>query len=508
VKKTRSTPKKQTKKVTKAKKTSAVVKLKTRSTKTSKQLATSKLVSALKEETTTTLTENLMPTYTTSLNSNLDWFFRAGALRKQSNGTILNLFTSAFVEDKLLATKILFYMRDVRGGQGERRLFRVVLNHIAEQYPDILIKNIDNIGFYGRWDDLLNLLENNALSLKVKTAIIKYVISQYDNKNVNGLLAKWTPRKGVIFNTLRNNLNLTPKKFRKKLVKLTDVVETKMCKNKWNDINYEHVPSYAMKKYSKAFYKHDEIGFSEYRDQVKSGEKKINAGVLYPHDLVRSIMNGDNKTAELQWENLPDYIGNSGESFIPVCDVSGSMSGLPMEVSISLGIYLSERNKSSFKDAFITFSESPQLQVLRGNLTQRINQLEHADWGMNTNLEKVFKLILDTAKKNKLKQSDMPTKILIISDMEFDSCVQDGSYTAFEMITRMYKEAKYKLPQVVFWNVDSRQSNVPVRMNDQGVALVSGFSPSIMTNLLDGQLDPMKVMLKTVNSERYNRILV
>jgi hypothetical protein len=283
-----------------------------------------------------------------------------------------------------------------------------------------------------------------------------------------------------------------------------------MCAKDWDSITYPHVPSLAMNKYRKAFGKNDSSRFTEYITLVKEGKQEIKAGVLFPHQLYDAYKRGENKDAvEAQWMNLPDFMSDSNERIIPVCDVSGSMTGLPMSVSVSLGVYISERNKSIFKDAFITFSASPQMNYLRGSFYERLRQLEHADWGMNTNLEAVYKLILGKAVQHNIPESEMPTKILIISDMEFDRCATNGSNTALKMIERMYKDAGYKFPEIIFWNVNGRLGNVPAKSSSKGVGLVSGFSPSVLKSILQGSIDtPEGLMLRTVMSERYKSITI
>jgi hypothetical protein len=246
---------------------------------------------------------------------------------------------------------------------------------------------------------------------------------------------------------------------------------------------------------------------------VHEGKEEIKAGVLFPHQLYQAYKRGEDKKAvEAQWINLPDYIVDSNERIIPVCDVSGSMTsnnGLPMSVSVSLGLYISERNKSIFKDAFITFSSSPTMQYLKGSFSQRIEQLERADWGMNTDLEAVYKLILNKATEHHISESEMPTKILIISDMEFDQCASNRSDTALKMIDRMYQSAGYKIPEIIFWNVNGRLGNIPANFRTKGVGLVSGFSPSILKSILQGNVDtPQSLMLRTVMSERYEAITI
>lgn len=328
---------------------------------------------------------------------------------------------------------------------------------------------------------------------------------------MKNLLAKWLSRKGYEFEKVRKYMKLSPKEYRKLIVGLSNTVEQKMCANDWNDITYQHVPSVAMNKYRKAFLRNDANRFNEFISLVNEGKTEIKAGVLFPHQLYQAYKRGEDKNAvEAQWNNLPDFMTDSNERVIPVCDVSGSMTmgnGLPMDVSVSLGIYISERNKSIFKDAFITFSTNPRMQYLKGSLYERIRQLETADWAGSTDLEAVYKLILDKAVQNKVSEDEMPTKILIISDMEFNGCTRTPSDSALNMIQRMYSESGYKLPEIIFWNVNGRLNNVPATFDSKGVGLVSGFSPSILKSILQGSIDtPESLMLRTVMSERYESI--
>jgi hypothetical protein len=286
-----------------------------------------------------------------------------------------------------------------------------------------------------------------------------------------------------------------------------------MCEKRWDKIDYSKVPSVAMNKYNKAWYRNGGENFTKYLESLKKGEAKINAGAIFPHDIIKAAFNddyyyyGSNNCATLndaqieQWKALPNYLGNEEHSILPVCDVSGSMYGLPICISIALGLYLSERNKGDFKDAFITFSSRPQLQYLTGNINNRLSQLYNADWGSNTNITAVFELILRRAVESKIPQSDMPNTILIISDMEFDCC---GNMTNFENIKKQYEESEYKLPNIVFWNVNGRAGNVPISINDQGVALVSGASPSVVRGVLADDLNPEKVMNSIIETDRYS----
>lgn len=458
-----------------------------------------------------TITTNGMATNSTSLNSCLDLFFIAGASRTMSDEDIQNAFVSAYSENKEIALRILFWARDVRGGAGERRFFRVVLSFISENYPEISRKISSLVPEYGRWDDIF------SGDREVAIQTIQKALSDGD-----GLCAKWMPRKGEWFNTMRKSMGLTPKEYRKLLVNLTKVIETQMCNNEFDKINYEQVPSVAFNKYSRAFCRKDSDRFGEFINKASKGEAKINASAIFPHDITKNLtaLKHKDSLAQIeQWNQLPNYMENSNERIIPVCDVSGSMSGLPMEVSVSLGMYISERNEGIFKDAFITFSADPKMQYLKGDVWERAMQLRRAEWGMNTNLEATFDLILNSAIKNNLPENEMPTKILIISDMEFDECTSSGNnywnntnefeynQTALEMIEEKYLKAGYQIPGIIFWNVNGRLGNIPVKAHDKNTALISGFSPAILTSILgDGDFNPTQVMLDTVNKERYNLI--
>lgn len=334
---------------------------------------------------------------------------------------------------------------------------------------------------------------------------------------MKNLLAKWLSRKGYEFEKIRKYLKMSPKTYRKLIVGLSNTVEQKMCAKEWEAITYPHVPSVAMNKYRKAFLKNDPNRFNEFIELVHEGKEEIKAGVLFPHQLYQAYKKGEDKRAvEAQWINLPDYMTDSNERIIPVCDVSGSMTSklgtssvTPMDVSVALGVYISEKNKSIFKDAFITFSSRPAMQYLKGSLYERLGQLEHAEWGMSTDLEAVYKLILSKAVQHSIPESEMPTKILIISDMEFNGCVQNGSDTAIAMISRMYSSAGYNIPEIIFWNVNGRLGSVPAKFTQKGVGLVSGFSPAILKSILQGSVDtPQSLMLRTVTSERYEPITI
>lgn len=469
-------------------------------------------------QTNDSLTENGMITNSSSLNHCVNLFFQIGAMRGQDKSRLINAFTKAFGENPLTAMKLLFWARDVRGGAGERQIFRDIIGYLANNRRDVLGKNLNLISEFGRWDDLLVLvgtpLETEALELFANAI-----------KSKNGLASKWAPRPNVSnrekkrwASALRNHLGLSPKEYRKLLVENSNTVEQLMCANEWSAIEYSKLPSKAMSDLMKAFSKHDKERFGAYLESVNKGETKINAGAVYPYDIVKNLRFGDKSGANAQWNALPNYLEGSKERFLPVVDVSGSMNCAAgnnpnvtcMDVAVSLGLYISERNVGPFKDAFVTFSSNPELQVLSGNLQERFNQLQTSEWGMSTNVESVFRLILEKAKDSDVLEEEMPTMILIMSDMEFNSGTRGNwSLSAQQMFERMYAEAGYKMPKVVYWNIHSRQDNFPVHFDKVGTCLVSGFSPSLLTNLLSGKdMSPLSMMLTVVNSERYSVVTV
>ena len=471
-------------------------------------------------QTKDSLTENGCATNSTSLNHCVDFFFTLGASRGKDKQIMINTFVKAFNEDNLTAMRLLFFTRDVRGGAGERQIFRDIVTYLAINRKDSLSKNLHLFNEYGRWDDLLTLvgtpLETQALSL----------ISEALNGK-DGLAAKWMPRPNVSnrtkkrwANTLRKHMGLTPKAYRKLLVENSNTVEQLMCSREFSKIDYSKLPSKAMSDLMKAFSRNDLERFQAYLESIDKGEAKINAGAIYPYDVIKNMKQGNNQGANAQWNALPNYMDTNNEFVLPLVDVSGSMScpagGNPnvtcMDVAISLGLYISERNVGPFKDAFVTFSESPKLQILKGNLTERYQQLARADWDMSTNLEAAFKEILNKAVKSNVPAAEMPTMILILSDMEFNSAVRGRGWnpTAQQMIENMYTEAGYKMPKVVYWNIQSRgDNNKPVHFDTNGTCLVSGFSAGLLTNLLGNKdISPYSMMMSVINSERYSRVTV
>lgn len=463
-------------------------------------------------------TANGAVTNASSLNKNVDFFFLAGASRGKD---ITSTFAGALVEDSEVAVRVLEWVRDARGGAGERETFRKLFGYLIRSEPELAVRVLSKVPELGRWDDVLMTfgtpLERDALRM-IATAL---------NDKQDGLCGKWMPRQGPEANKIRSYMKMTPKGYRKLVVGLSNTVEQKMCAQDWAGIVYPHVPSVAASRYQKAFLKHDPLGYGKYKEQLVSGEAKINASAVYPYDVIRSLNNGDKVVSNAQWASLPNYLEGSDENIMAVVDVSGSMcvpvsgSVTAQDVAISLGLYVAERQGGVFKDTFVTFSGTPELVKVKGDLSQRYAQMARSDWAMNTDLGAVFKLILTSAVKHSVPQNEMPTKILILSDMEFDACVTTGgtgkkagymstggssvSVSAMDFIEKEYEAAGYKMPQVVFWNLNGRAGNSPVTYNKAGAALVSGFSPSIVKSVLGGEeMTPISIMLKTVMIQKYD----
>jgi hypothetical protein len=465
-------------------------------------------------------TENGMVTNSTSLNNCVDLFFQIGAMRGQDKTRLINAFTKAFGENPLTAMKLLFWARDVRGGAGERQIFRDIMSYLANNRTEVMRKNIHLVSEFGRWDDLLVLigtpLENDALALIAKGLNEK-----------NGLCAKWMPRPNVSnreakrqANVIRKYLGLSPKDYRKMLVELSNTVEQLMCANEWSAIEYSKLPSKAMSDLMKAFSKHDKERFGAYLTSLEKGETKINAGAVYPYDIVKNALKGISKGADLQWDSLPNYLEGSLERFIPIVDTSGSMfwesakiSGdlFAGHVAQSMGLYIAERNEGVFKDAFITFNTNPELVVVKGSLTERLRQVSRLPVGGSTNLQGVYELVLSKAKMFNVPESQMPTMFIIFSDMEFNQGTRGNvNSTAQEMIERMYAEAGYRVPKVIYWNLASRNDkNKPVQFDKSGTALVSGFSPALLSSLLAGKdMTPYSMMMDVIDTPRYSVVTI
>lgn len=483
------------------------------------------MLNFLKNEASQTETLNGATTYISSGKYCLDLFASVGASRNLDEKEIVKRFHRAFCEDKNLAMKILFYARDIRGGLGERKVFRTIIRNLPRTSRSALVKNIKYIPEYGRYDDLLEIIDTSC-----KKEVMTFIKEQLQKDIANietdevSLLAKWLPSINAtntqtvkLGKRLAQCLNMSEKEYRQTLSKLRakiKIIENNLREKDYS-FDYSKQPSKAMFKYKKAFIRNDKERYEEFLNKVQFGAVKMNTGTLYPYDIARSIIRGgelsdeDKKSLDVTWNALPNY--TKDENALVVVDGSGSMywggNPQPIEVAQSLAVYFAERNTGLFKNHFITFSESPRLVEIKGDdIYNKIRFCIGFNECANTNIQKVFELILKTATKNKLSQKDMPETIYIISDMEFDSCTVDANLTNFEYIKRKFNDKGYKLPKLVFWNVNSWQQQVPVKENEQGVVLVSGCIPKIFEMVMDGETSPYKFMLDTINTERYERI--
>ena len=442
----------------------------------------------------------------------VDLFYKIGASRGKD---VTKDFVAAYVENKEVALRIAQWARDARGGSGEREIFRQILKYLDKHDPEAATALLRKVPEIGRWDDIFVVEKTKPFAFSMLGDALR---------EKNGLAAKWTPRKGELAVEIRNFFGMSPKFYRKSLVELTKVVETQMCAKEWDTINFSHVPSVASARYKKAFYKNATEAYSAYVAALVKGtdpKVKVNAGAVFPYDVLKGVIGsyGANFNAtqlalvEKQWEAMENFIGDA--NVLPLVDVSGSMScpaggrgsqskTTCMDVAISLGLYMADKNKGKFKDTFLTFSDTPELLHLKGNIVQKCQQMEKSKWGMNTNLVKAMKKILDTAVTGGVPQEEIPEMLLIMSDMQFDACAKFDD-SAMKMIERKFTEAGYVIPKIVFWNLNA-SDNVPVKYDTRGVALVSGFSPAIMTAVLGGDTEkftPEAIMLKAVMVDRY-----
>jgi len=471
----------------------------------------------------------------------LDCNFALSSMRNMSPDEIWNKFLPAYNENPTLAILWLFFARDAREGCGERRTFRVIFERFCNENQDAAIKLLHLIPFYGRWDDVVEVVFGHV-PCKVRDEAIELLrmqiqsdIRMANTKQPVSLLAKWLPslntssketRRRAEF--LRNAFGWAPAQYRMNLSGLRrriKVVEQQMSANQWSEIDYEGVPSRAAMNYRDAFLRHDGDRYEEYLTNVKEGKAKIHSGVLFPYDIVHAYRNkcDADPTLEEQWKALPNKVPENGSTLV-VVDGSGSM-GSPVgntgvschDVARSLGIYFSEKLTGPYKDSFITFSANPKYVHFHDGLTlaAKLQIMRHHDECSNTNIEKTFDLILDTAVRNHLKQEELPANVLIVSDMEFDQATACCSYlyycskvdqTLFDTIRNRWESAGYKLPRLIFWNVCSRTGTIPVTTNELGVALVSGFSPNIADMVMSGELDPYKCLVDKLMSGRYKQV--
>lgn len=484
------------------------------------------LLTGLKENTNYTLTENGGLTHESTNSNLLDMFALGGSYRNRTDDDCITLFKLALDDSFTYALKCLFYLRDIRGGQGERRFFRVCMNWLAGVHPEAAGRVMKYIPEYGRWDDLYCLmgtcLEVEVLDL-IKAQLHKDVYSKTPS-----LLAKWLPSenasskktKALAIKT-RKHLGFTAKQYRKTLSILRErinVLERLMSSNEWDKIDFAGIPSKAGLNYKYVFMKRDETS-ERYARFMESKNTKVNADALNPVDIVHKILyapirtddrnHPDRLAFQKYWDNLKDYYNGREERGIAVVDVSGSMYGTPLEAAISMGAYIAERGKGPFKDHFITFSKSPKLVRFEGvDIYDKIHRCKDADWGFNTNIEATMNLILQTALETGCPQDEMPETLYIFSDMQFDRAFSDvrgnGMTTFFEYEKKIFESYGYKMPRVIFWNLDARGQNT-IPAIGEGFSYISGFSMVMLEQILSG-LDGMDILVDKLGSERYANI--
>ena len=487
------------------------------------------MLAELKQANNYTTTENGAMTYQSTMSACLDLFATIGALRHADETEITARFIRAYAENADIAMKILFFARDIREGLGERRVFRTILHKLAFTHPESVKKNLPLIAEYGRFDDLISLL-GTACEKDALQVIRKQLETDLTPNAQVSLLAKWLPSVNASnADTVRNAkriarfLGMTDAQYRKTLVELRKkihIIENNLRERDYS-FDYAKQPSKAMFKYRKAFLRNDRKRYRAFLKAVTNGEQQLHADTLVPYEIVRSALNlsflgfnskltNDDKAAlNASWAALPNFC--DGRNAIAVVDTSGSMysydNALPAAVAFSLGLYFGERNTGIFHNHFIEFSSRPQLIEIKGQtFSDRLEYLCTFNKVADTNIEAVFDLILDAAVRNRIPQEEMPETLYFISDMEFNCCVCNASLTNFENAKQKYTKQGYTLPQIVFWNVASRNRNQPVTKNEQGVALVSGCTPRLFSMITSGDLSPYTVMMEIFSSERYARI--
>lgn len=515
----------------------------------------------MKETYNYTTTENGAIALKSTMNKCLDAFGTLGAMKKSPEDLIWHTFQQAFLEDRTLAMRMLFYMRDIRGGQGARRVFRMIVKNMAQLCPNYVIDNLDNFLFYGRGDDLLCLLDT-----PIKRETINYIgkklaedVEKKAKHEPVSLLAKWLPSENTSSQETRhyarqiiNGLPIKPRIYRKVLADLRqyiDVTERKMSAREWTEIKYDTVPAKAAVNYGNAFMRHDEEGYKNYLLNVAEGKAKVNAKSLFPVDILSKVLNGsyygmprnvkekDRILYNAMWNSLPNYFEGKEETGICMVDTSGSMYYEPYEVALSLGLYCADKCKGPYKGKFITFAENPRLVEVNGeNIYDKVSGIQCINAG-NTDIEAAFDLILKTAIQNHCMQDEIPSKLYIISDMQFDEArggkchyswgrfVKEPPKPFMQTMREKYAAYGYELPTIVYWNVRANQCGMfQQTFEGENCAMVSGYSPSLFKAVIEGttyeeeihadgsvslkaKVDPITVMLNTLGNERYDRVI-
>ena len=478
-------------------------------------------------------TENGAVARSTTGSKLYDMFALGGAYRTRSDDDCILLFKNAYEENPTYALKCLFYLGDARGGQGERRFFRVCAKWLAKNHTDVMRRNLPHVPEFRRWDDLYAFvgtpLENEMFQM------IKHQLALDVECKTPSLLAKWLKSENTsskesreLGKLTRSYLGLTSKQYRKILSNLRariNVLERLMSQKRWDEIEFDKIPSRAGIIYRNAFARHDvererNAQVQTYADFARDANTKVNASVLYPYECVAKGYNTrhNDETGRLMlekyWDNLADYFKGATFNGMAVVDTSGSMWGssesAPLNVAVSLGMYCAEKAKGPFAGHFMTFSSRPKFVRVEGaDFWDKIHRMRNADWGQSTDVEAAFDLMLTTALQHHCSQEEIPENLIVISDMEFNYCVTGGNYqgareTLFETIEKRWNNAGYKMPHLVFWNVQARQNNIPMR-DTPHVTYVSGFSPAIFEQIMKGK-SAWDLMMDKLDSDRYSVI--
>lgn len=470
-----------------------------------------------------TKTTNGAGAYKTTTNYVVDLFGKAGAVRNLEVEDVKELVRNAMKENCEQTLKLVFYFGDIREGMGERRFFQIAINLLAIEYTELMKLNLHLIPYYNRWDSIYSLIDTpleadvfNMASKQFKedlecekpSLLAKWMFTTNDTSELSRALAFRTYKYFGFKSTIKYNQAV--RKNRKKL----NLIETKLCNKDYENIRMEEIPTKAQKVYSDALIKHIPEKVSEYYSKLSKGEIVRETKTLFPYEIVR-IADATQKDA--LWKSLPNMFEENHENILPIIDTSGSMWGVIsknssvtcLDVAIGLGIYLAERNNGYFKDFWVNFSDNPNFYTLKGEtLSEKINSLDYKNWMTTTNLVAVFDLLLDTAKRNGVSKEEMPTKIFIVSDMQFN-CIKDYSSTVFDYIDDSYKKAGYTRPTLVFWQVNGTLDNVPITIDSHNTMLVSGFSQNLLPYVLgdSSKWSPMIPVLNIVEDERYSLVI-
>jgi len=468
-----------------------------------------------------TYTENGMPAYTSTESVLLDFF--SGITRDTSIEKAIELFKNALSRDFKIAMAILLNMRDCRDGKQEKNIPQRLMAWLKQNDKIAYKNNLESYINNGYFKDLLiidSLQETKddfELELFAKSLKKDFVSMQLENNNLT-LASKWAPTENRHFDKkhksakrLAKLCGLSMKEYRKKLSELREklkIVERLETLNKWSEIDYQTVPATCMKKQKNAFIKHDNARFNEYLEKVISGKAKMNTSGVQIHELLMPYINGSptDTAIDVQFSEIITKIQKSGsfKKAMAIIDVSGSMSGIPMIVAITLGLAVSLLTEGNFNKKFITFSHDPQLCDIKGDtLSEMVRNLKHANWGMNTNLIAIFDLLLNFAKMFSLSQDQMINKLFIFTDMQFDQADNSYNSTAYNNIKQKYQEAGYTLPTIIFWNLRDTKPSFPVKANTSNVALMSGFSAEMLKLFMEtpDELTPYNMMMKAL--EKY-----